>query len=109
MARFYGSVSGSAGSDATRQGTPQSGITGHVRGWDVGIGVKGTDRGGMDSFSAYATTGSNGSGRGVEVFHVHNDGVLRIVTLDDGFGGGTFVIDGNGTVTRLDAELASAE
>jgi hypothetical protein len=39
MARFYGEVSGSAKTTATRMGTPSSGINGHIRGWDCGIEV----------------------------------------------------------------------
>ena len=38
MSRFYASIKGSRG-EATRQGTPKSGITGHVRGWRVGVRV----------------------------------------------------------------------
>lgn len=36
MSRFYGSMQGSRG-EATRCGTPASGITAHVHGWDLGV------------------------------------------------------------------------
>lgn len=38
MSRFYGSLNGSRGV-ATRQGTEKSGISGHIRGWNVGAYV----------------------------------------------------------------------
>lgn len=38
MSRFYGSLQGSRG-EATRQGTRASGITGHIRGWNIGARV----------------------------------------------------------------------
>jgi len=38
MAHFYGDLQGSRG-QATRLGTKQSGITGHLRGWNVGAKV----------------------------------------------------------------------
>lgn len=38
MSRFYGSLKGNRG-EATRQGTPKSGITSHTRGWHIGARV----------------------------------------------------------------------
>ena len=38
MARYYASIHGNRG-EATRMGTPNSGIQAHVRGWDVGVKV----------------------------------------------------------------------
>ena len=38
MSRFYGSLTGQAKSTATRQGSTNSGVSAHVRGWDIGIG-----------------------------------------------------------------------
>ena len=38
MARFYASIQGNKG-EATRMGTASSGITGHIRGWNVGAHV----------------------------------------------------------------------
>ena len=57
--RFYGSVSGSARSEATRQGTPSSGITSHTRGWDLGVQVHGFADGDTDVFDVSITGGSN--------------------------------------------------
>jgi len=38
MSRFYGSLQGSRGA-VTRQGTSNSGITSHTRGWQIGARV----------------------------------------------------------------------
>jgi hypothetical protein len=65
MARFYASIRGSRG-EATRMGTTQSGISGHIRGWDVGgevrcyVGENGEDR-----VAVFLTSGSNGHGQRV--------------------------------------------
>jgi hypothetical protein len=67
MARFYGSLNGSAKTQATRQGHASTGITGHIRGWNVGIEVRGlpdADDLDNDSFWVTVTGGSNGTGRG---------------------------------------------
>lgn len=39
MSRFYASIQGNRG-QATRQGTPKSGIEGHIRGWNIGARVR---------------------------------------------------------------------
>jgi hypothetical protein len=64
MSRFYASIQGSRG-ETTRQGTVQSGLSGHVRGWNAGVQVEadvfGTqDEGASDRFAVYMTAGSNG-------------------------------------------------
>ena len=59
MSRFYGDLQGNRGT-ATRQGTANSGIHGHIRGWYVGIRVEGSDVNGEDVFSVWLTGGSNG-------------------------------------------------
>ena len=61
MSRFYASITGSAKTEATRQGTVKSGIEGHIRGWDVGIKVVGFAGEDKDIFQVYLTGGSNGS------------------------------------------------
>lgn len=38
MSRYYASIQGSRGI-ATRQGTPKSGIEGHIRGWNIGVKI----------------------------------------------------------------------
>ena len=62
MARFYAEIQGSRG-EATRMGTAKTGISRHIRGWDVGIYVEGEVRANEDIFHVYLTSGSNGSRR----------------------------------------------
>ena len=59
MSRFYGSLSGSAKTAATRRGNGVSGIDSHTRGWDGGIRVEGFADGDDDVFLVYVTGGSN--------------------------------------------------
>jgi len=61
MAQFYGEIEGNRGK-ASRQGTEESGLWAHVRGWNIGVHVecrydKQNDR---DIIYVYQTTGSNG-------------------------------------------------
>ena len=58
MSRFYADIKGNRGS-ATRQGSPDSGIRAHPRGWNVGVLVQGYADGEADEFHIYATGGSN--------------------------------------------------
>lgn len=60
MARFYASIQGSRG-QATRMGTKDSGIKGHIRGWDSGVEVSGyyDQVADVDVFKVYVTGGSN--------------------------------------------------
>lgn len=59
MSRFYASIKGARG-EATRQGTPASGIHGRIRGWDVGVSIEGRADGDADVFNIFVTDGSNG-------------------------------------------------
>ena len=79
MARFYASIRGNRG-EATRMGTPASGIEGHVRGWNVGVRVEGRTEGGMDYLYVYATGGSNGSAREqlIAVVKQGNGGLVEV-------------------------------
>jgi hypothetical protein len=59
VSRFYASIQGSRG-EATRQGRQD--ITGHIRGWEVGVrvfGCVGDD--GEDMFNVFMTGGSDGN------------------------------------------------
>jgi len=65
MARFYADIQGNRG-EATRMGTPTSGIEGHIRGWDSGAKVVcHVDDNGQDVVCVYATHGSGYSGKAV--------------------------------------------
>ncbi len=58
---LYASISGKAQTEATRAGTKDSNISGHIRGWNVGVKVLGSVRSnGKVTFSIYKTAGSNG-------------------------------------------------
>jgi len=56
--RFYGSLRGNGRTEATKGG--HKGIEGHVRGWDLGVLVKGSaDEQLGDVFAIWITHGSN--------------------------------------------------
>ena len=61
MAHFYASIQGNR-SERTCQGTKNSGIQGHIRGWESGVRVEGyhDEKTGEDAFRVYLTSGSNG-------------------------------------------------
>jgi hypothetical protein len=59
MARFYGSMSGSAEKRVTRSGNAVSGVKAVVSGWDIGGKVEVFDRGGKDVVVLQLTGGSN--------------------------------------------------
>ncbi len=58
MSNFYASIQGHRG-EATRQG--HDAISGHIRGWNLGVRVEGRkDKAtGKNSFAIYQTGGSN--------------------------------------------------
>ncbi len=59
MAHFYASIQGNRG-EATRMGSKDSGIDGHVRGWGVGIKSRCfVDHNGVDCCEVWLTSGSN--------------------------------------------------
>lgn len=59
MARFRATIKGQRG-QASRLGSPKSGITANVNGWDVGIRVVGSvDNLGIDVYDVYLTGGSH--------------------------------------------------
>ena len=60
MSHFYGSVMGSARTEATRRGGAVNGLDAHVRGWDLGVYVAARHVEGVDVFYLYETKGSNG-------------------------------------------------
>ena len=71
MSRFYASIQGNRG-EATRQGH-NTGIKGHIRGWNLGVKVCGyVDPQGRDVFKVYRTAGSN-----------HRDGDRLLCTITD--------------------------
>lgn len=86
MARFYGSMRGNRG-EATRMGTPNSGISGHIRGWNVGGEVGMIARGEQDTCVLTLTGGSSGKRNlGVEIVAFEEEGprVRYLVRLPGG-------------------------
>ena len=76
MAQFYASIQGNRG-QATRMGTKNSGIQGHIRGWDVGVAVEcSVDKDGHDVCYVYATQGSNDARARRCIASVHQDGKI---------------------------------
>jgi hypothetical protein len=78
MARFLAAIQGSRG-EATRLGTPNSGIRAQAQGWDVGVKVHGdVDENDTDVFQIYATHGSHahGSSRYLGKIYKGTDGEL---------------------------------
>lgn len=80
MSKLYGSITGDASkSDATRRG--HRNISGHVRGWTLGVRVDGSlDREGREQFSIYATSGSGFGARDVLLGTVCLDNGRRVFT-----------------------------
>ena len=71
---LYASISGKAKTEATRAGTKDSEISGHIRGWNVGVKVLGSvDSNGKVSFSIFKTAGSNGGWNDVWITDVNED------------------------------------
>ncbi len=60
MSHFYGEMKGNRGS-VSRCGTKNSGMTCHIRGWDVGVRVTilYNDEEEVDQIAVYKTGGSN--------------------------------------------------
>lgn len=62
MGQFYGEIRGNRGG-ASRMGSKDSGLWGHLRGWDVGVEVSLRNVNGRDMVTVYRTGGSNSSSR----------------------------------------------
>tara|TARA_Y100000310_G_scaffold338871_1_gene429775 strand:+ start:1591 stop:1827 length:237 start_codon:yes stop_codon:yes gene_type:complete len=62
MARFYGTIKGSAG-EASRIGHATTGIHAHIRGWGIGVRVQLSvdSKTGQDKIHVWKTSGSAGS------------------------------------------------
>lgn len=59
MAQFYGETQGNR-SVTSRMGTKNSGLWGHIRGWEVGVRVEMIHVNGEDRAVVTLTSGSNG-------------------------------------------------
>lgn len=58
MGHFYAEIQGNRG-EATRMGTKDSGIYGHIRGWNIGARVTVDCIDGVDIVSVFKTGGSS--------------------------------------------------
>jgi hypothetical protein len=82
MSHFYADIQGSRG-EATRCGTKSSGMSGHIRGWNVGVRViiDYDENLGEDVVAVYATGGSNGSRLTQLICTIREDG--KIIFKDE--------------------------
>jgi len=79
MSRFYASIQGNRGG-ATRQGTPGSGITGHIRGWRIGARAACLAIDDKDVVRIWLTGGSSGRKSDILLAEVFEDtGVLYLI------------------------------
>ena len=78
MSHFYASIQGSRG-EATRQGTKDSGMYGHIRGWDRGVRVECVYNSAEDKdvFHVTMTGGSTGRNRSEYLATIHEDGTIE--------------------------------
>ena len=90
MAQFYAEIQGNRG-EATRMGSKESGIRGHIRGWHVGASVRCHNTEDTDYVSVEATHGSNGYGQTKHVATFREvGGAVQVVLFD---AGGNIVAD----------------
>lgn len=76
MARFRGTLAGGRGM-VSRLGTPKSGLSARVNGWEAGVRVYAhVDEAGNDSFDVDVTGGSN--------HRINSKSILTITTNKDG-------------------------
>jgi hypothetical protein len=80
MSRFYANIKGSR-SLVTCRGDAKSGVSGHLRGWDIGVYVEVyADEHGDDAVSIEITGGSNrtGSLKKIGTFKIVNGSAIQI-------------------------------
>ena len=77
VARFYGTIQGNRGM-ASRMGGKDSGISGHLCGWRIGIrAFVYVDETGKDTVGVYLTGGSNGSREDQQIAKFHEGDTLK--------------------------------
>lgn len=105
MSRLYGDLTGSAKTTATRRGSAASGVSSHVRGWNTGLRAAAHVSDDVDTFNVVLTAGSNGGRPGVGVFEAveteYFGAPVVKLTLDEDFGGGSFLIHADGRVSPV--------
>ena len=74
MSRFYGSIEGRRQNPATCCGTVQSGLSAHIRGWNIGVSVEmDVDDQGNDVVKVFQTGGSNSPQKTSEIAILKGD------------------------------------
>ena len=79
MSQFYGTIDGSARTQATRRGTKSSGLTTHAAGWGGAIRVDVFDRDGIDHYCVTLQPWHNSGGQHVTLA----EGILDAWTSHD--------------------------
>ena len=80
MARFYAEIKGNRGK-ASRQGFKDSGMWGHIRGWNSGVEVEcRVDSEDLDYIEVYATKGSSGYGGRKLIAILYEDGEVELIS-----------------------------
>ena len=85
MARFYGTTSGQAKTQATRIGSRNSGLRTTCNGWNAGVSVHGYamgDSGEFDVFDIYMQGGNNGTRPPVYLGRVRQDYGTKSIIFD---------------------------
>lgn len=78
MAHFYADIQGARG-EASRCGSKQSGIDGHIRGWNIGarVALRHDSKTGKDKCTIYLTSGSNGNHANIIIGSYTEDDLLK--------------------------------
>ena len=76
MARFRATIQGQRG-EASRLGSPKSGLEVRANGWDVGVMVLARDEDGSDVFDVYVTGGSRDTKLPRLIATVRSDGTVE--------------------------------
>ena len=74
MAHFRATIQGQRG-QASRLGSPKSGIHARVNGWDLGVEVEARIVDGRDVFYVFKTSGSNAKDRPLLIARIDPNGV----------------------------------
>jgi len=85
MARYKADIQGARG-NASRLGTVESGISAHVRGWNLGIRIYGdsdSDNREADGFTLYATGGSHNPSESKRIGYVRLEDGAPVLYVSD--------------------------
>lgn len=77
MTRFYGKVLGQASTEATRIGSPKSGLRTACNGWNVGAICYIRDANGADCIDVYASGGLNDKTRTRLIARIFESGLIE--------------------------------